>query len=87
MRTAVSSDSPFVMYSTSWCGYCRRLKGTLNREGIVFDEVNIEEDPAAADEVMRLNEGNATVPTLVFADGTALTNPTPAQVKEKVQQN
>ncbi|HLR97499.1 MAG TPA: mycoredoxin [Jiangellaceae bacterium] len=82
--TDLTVDSPFVMYSTPWCGYCRRLKGTLNREGIVFDEVDIEADPAAADTVMRLNEGNATVPTLVFRDGTSMTNPTPAQVKEKL---
>jgi mycoredoxin len=63
------------MYTTTWCGYCVRLKRALEREGIEFDEVDIEVDPAAADYVMAVNGGNATVPTIVLADGTALTNP------------
>lgn len=63
------------MYSTPWCGYCVRLKRALEREGIEFNEVDIEQDPAAADLVMSINGGNATVPTIVLADGTTLTNP------------
>ncbi len=76
--------SAFVMYSTPWCGYCRRLKGSLNREGIYFDEVDIEADPASAEKVMSVNGGNATVPTLVFSDGSALTNPSLTAVKDKL---
>lgn len=64
-----------TMYSSTWCGYCTRLKRQFEREGIDYVEVNIEHDPAAADLVMRLNGGNQTVPTVVFPDGTALTNP------------
>ncbi|MGH3458418.1 mycoredoxin [Aeromicrobium sp.] len=74
----------FTMYSTPWCGYCRRLKGQLGREGITFDEVDIEADPAAAAVVEQANGGNQTVPTLVFADGSALTNPSVAQVKAQL---
>ena len=55
----------FTMYSTQWCGYCHRLKGQLRREGITFDEVDIETDPDAAELVERANGGNQTVPTLV----------------------
>ncbi|WP_165988220.1 mycoredoxin [Streptomyces sp. YIM 98790] len=73
-----------TMYSTSWCGYCRRLKGQLDREGILYTEVNIEEDPDAAAVVERANNGNQTVPTLIFADGSTLTNPSVAQVKAKL---
>lgn len=71
-----------TMYSTTWCGYCRRLKSQLDREGIAYVEVNIEHDPAAAEFVMGVNGGNQTVPTLRFADGTALTNPTLVQVRQ-----
>jgi mycoredoxin len=74
----------FTMYSTPWCGYCHRLKSQLNREGIEFDVVDIEQDPTAADLVMSVNGGNQTVPTLVYADGTAQTNPSIAQVKAKL---
>jgi mycoredoxin len=73
-----------TMYTTTWCGYCRRLKDQLIREGIAFDEVDIERNPDAADLVMRVNNGNQTVPTVVFADGTALTNPSLAEVKQQI---
>ncbi|GAA2170482.1 MULTISPECIES: mycoredoxin [Glycomyces] len=73
-----------TMYSTTWCGYCKRLKSALDREGVLFKEVNIEEDPAAAEFVMGVNGGNMTVPTVQFEDGSALTNPSLAQVKAKL---
>ena len=74
----------FTMYSTPWCGYCHRLKAQLVRAGIEFDEVDIELTPDAASIVERVNNGNQTVPTLVFADGTALTNPSVAQVQQQL---
>ncbi len=76
--------SPFTMYSTPWCGYCFRLKGQLERDGIFFAEVDIEENPEAAYLVEQINDGNQTVPTLVFTDGTAMTNPSLIQVREKL---
>lgn len=78
------SDSKFTLYSTSWCGYCSRLKSQLNREHIAFDEVNIEEKPEAAELVASLNGGNQTVPTLVFSDGSAMTNPSLREVTAKL---
>ncbi|GAB3359856.1 mycoredoxin Mrx1 [Modestobacter lapidis] len=72
------------MYTTSWCGYCVRLKKMMQGEGIEFAEINIETDEGAADLVMQANGGNRTVPTLVFADGTALTNPSIEQVKARL---
>lgn len=72
------------MYTTGWCGYCRRLKSQLVREGIDFTEVDIEEHPESVAVVEQANGGNQTVPTLVFADGSALTNPSVAQVTEKL---
>jgi mycoredoxin len=79
--------SPVTMYTTTWCGYCVRLKKLLQREGIDYAEVDIEVDEAAADVVMAANGGNRTVPTLVFADGTALTNPSIDQVKAALTQS
>jgi mycoredoxin len=73
-----------TMYSTTWCGYCRRLKAQLNREGIAFTEVDIERTPAAAEFVMSVNGGNQTVPTVVFPDGSAATNPSVAEVKARL---
>ncbi len=77
-------SSSVTMYSTVWCGYCRRLKDQMDREGISFQVVDIEDDPFAADLVMSVNGGKQTVPTLVFADGSALTNPSIKDVKAKL---
>jgi mycoredoxin len=76
----------FTMYSTPWCGYCHRLRGQLEREGIGFHVVDIEKQPEAAEIVQSANDGNQTVPTLVFDDGTALTNPSVRQVRDKLEQ-
>lgn len=69
------------MFSTPWCGYCKRLKVQMEREGIAFVEINIDEDPESAEFVVAVNLGHATVPTVYFEDGTAMTNPTLAQIK------
>ena len=74
----------FTMYTTPWCGYCVRLKGQLDREGIEYDVVDITEQPDAVSIVESANGGDQTVPTLVYFDGTAQTNPSLAQVKEKL---
>lgn len=73
-----------TLYSTPWCGYCHRLKDQLSREGIEYDEVDIEQHPEAAETVANANNGNQTVPTLVFSDGSALTNPSVAQVMDRL---
>ncbi|MFC5718779.1 mycoredoxin [Streptomyces gamaensis] len=76
-----------TMYSTTWCGYCRRLKSQLDREGITYNEINIEQDPESAAFVERANDGNQTVPTVLVVPsggGTSvtMTNPSLAQVKQ-----
>jgi mycoredoxin len=80
----VSTPAAITMYSTPWCGYCHRLQGQLDREGISYTVVDIAQDPAALDLVMEINRGNQTVPTVVFPDGSALTNPSVAQIKAKL---
>jgi mycoredoxin len=73
-----------IMYTTPWCGFCRNLKKQLARDGIEMTEVDIEQDPAACEFVMSVNGGNQTVPTILFPDGTALTNPSANQVKARL---
>lgn len=77
-------SAPLTVYSTEWCGYCHRLVRQLDREGVQYEYVDIEQDPDAAALVMSVNGGNQTVPTVVFPDGTALTNPSVAQVLAKL---
>ena len=78
------SSSAVTMYSTQWCGYCARLKNQLDREGISYDVVDIERVPDAAVLVEQANQGNQTVPTLIYSDGSAQTNPSVRDVKAKI---
>lgn len=73
-----------TVYTTTWCGYCARLKRQLAEAGIAYDEVDVELVPEAADLVERINEGNRTVPTVLFPDGTSATNPSLAQVQARL---
>ncbi|HZN70487.1 MAG TPA: mycoredoxin [Micromonosporaceae bacterium] len=75
-----------TMYSTSWCGYCHRLKAQFDRAGIGYEVIDIEVDSDAADYVMGVNGGNQTVPTVRFPDGSALTNPTIVEVQRRLDE-
>ena len=75
---------PLTMYTTQWCGFCKRLKAQLGRAGVEINEIDIERDEAAAEFVMSVNGGNQTVPTLLFPDGVTMVNPSAVQVQEKL---
>jgi mycoredoxin len=83
-KEAARVSGQLTMYTTTWCGFCRNLKNQLARSGIEIAEIDIERDPAAAEFVMSVNGGNQTVPTVLFPDGTALVNPSAAQVKAQL---
>ncbi|WP_084957524.1 glutaredoxin domain-containing protein [Thermoactinospora rubra] len=73
-----------TVYSTTWCGPCKRLKSQLTREGIAYREIDIERSPGAAEFVMSVNNGNQTVPTVVIETPkgkVVRTNPSVLEVK------
>jgi mycoredoxin len=78
------ANAAVTVYTTSWCGFCHRLMTVLKSDGIPYDAVDIEQDAAAAEFVSSVNGGNRTVPTVKFADGSTLTNPSAAEVKAKL---
>ena len=90
MSTAQISDftpeaGAITMFSTEWCGYCKRLEDPdVNATGIPFTEVDIENTPGTPELVEQANGGNQTVPTVVYPDGTTATNPSLNDVKAKL---
>jgi mycoredoxin len=80
--------APLSMDTTSRCGYCMRLKVALKAAGVTYADIDIdidiETDSAAAAFVQAVNNGNRTVPTVKFADGTTTTNPGIREVKSKL---
>jgi mycoredoxin len=75
---------PLTMYTTTWCGFCKNLKRQLAKAGIELAEVDIELDPEAAKFVESVNGGNQTVPTLLFADGSTMVNPSAKEVQARL---
>lgn len=73
-----------LMYSTTWCGDCRRAKRIFEALGIYYHEINIERDAAAAARVSRINDGMLSVPTILFPDGTVLVEPSNAELEAKL---
>ena len=78
------STGSVTMFTTSWCGFCRRLKSQLDRDGVPFTEIDIEANPEHADWVESVNGGNRTVPTVLFPDGSAATNPSLGEVRARL---
>jgi mycoredoxin len=64
-----------TMYATTWCGDCRRAKRWLDAHAIPYESIDIETDEQAAAEVLRINGGMRSVPTIVFPDGSILVEP------------
>jgi mycoredoxin len=73
-----------LVYSAPWCGYCVRLKSQLDREGVAYEEINVDESPDALSRLEQLNGGEWIIPTVEFPDGSALVNPSLAAVVAKL---
>ena len=83
MTIDIAPTSQPTVFTTSWCGYCIRLKSQLTRAGINFREIDIEDHADGAAIVAQINDGNLTVPTVLFHDGSTLTNPSASQVASR----
>lgn len=79
-----TSDQPIVMYTTTWCGDCRRAKRVFAAMNVPFSEIDIEANADAADLVTRLNDGARSVPTILFPDGTKLVEPSNSALEAKL---
>lgn len=74
---------PVTMFSTTWCGYCRRLKRQMEDEGIAFREVDLDRDPSHDARIVKASGGYRTVPTLEIGRR-LLVNPSIAEVRDAV---
>lgn len=63
------SDSPqIVMYSTTWCGYCQRARGLLERKGVEIREIKVDEDPSQREVMVQKSGGRRTVPQIFIGE-------------------
>jgi len=73
-----------VMYGTTWCPDCKRAKRFLGQQRIQYDWVDVEQDPQAMRLIEEINQGKQIVPTILFPDGSALAEPSNADLAEKL---
>jgi mycoredoxin len=75
-----------TMYGAQWCGDCRRSAALLKELGVKYDYVNLEETPEATEKVIEINGGAPSIPVIVFADGTHLTEPSDPALRAKLEE-
>ena len=78
------SDKEITMYSADWCGDCVRSKRLMDELNITYTLIDIEADSKAADKVIEINGGMRSIPVIVFADGTHMTEPSDIALKAKL---
>jgi len=79
----VTNPSQIVMYVTKYCGDCRRARAYFETNNIPYLQVSLEGDQKAAEFVMSLNNGNRSVPTIIFPDGSMLVEPSLNELNKK----
>jgi mycoredoxin len=80
-----TNGAPIVMYTTEWCPDCWRAKQVMGSMKVNYEEINISDDEDAIELVIRLNNGNRSVPTIVFPDGSVLTEPSTGVLMQKLR--
>ncbi len=81
---SVETTNDITMYGTTWCSDCRVAKRVFSQHNIGFTWVDIEQDEAGAAKVLEINHGNQSVPTIIFSDGSTLTEPSAAVLTQKL---
>lgn len=81
----MSNENQLKMYGAAWCGDCRRSKKFLDSNNVKYEYVDVEADKTASDKVIEINNGMRSIPVIMFPDGTHLTEPSDAALKEKLE--
>lgn len=79
-------DLMIRFYGTNWCGDCHMARYVLDGKGVRYEEIDIDADPEAADFVRSVNRGMRSVPTIVFPDGSMLTEPSAHELTAKLEE-
>lgn len=74
-----------ILYGVAWCGDCRRAKQLLAEKSIQYTDIDIDQDTKAVEFVKSVNRGFRSVPTIVFPDGTSLTEPDSTTLAAKLE--
>ncbi len=76
-----------ILYGTPWCGDCKRSRMFLDQNDVNYEYVDISENQEAAEKVEKINGGLRSVPTILFPDGTVLTEPPNHELQTALERN
>lgn len=74
-----------ILYGSPTCPMVSPVRNTLERANAKYEYVDIYLNPDGRENVREINNGNASVPTLTFPDGSSLTEPDEAMLKAKLE--
>jgi mycoredoxin len=83
---AEQSNNKIILYAHPACPSVYPVQGVLKQAKAEYEYINIYEDDAAREHVREINSGYESVPTLIFPDGSTLTEPSESQLRRKLQQ-
>ena len=72
------------IYGASWCPDCRRAKKFLGEQRISFEWHDVDGDPEGQKIVQDRNNGNNVIPTIIFPDGSHLSEPSNEELADKL---
>ena len=84
LKGSIMAESGITVYGAHWCPDCRQSKQFLGEHQIPYRWIDIESDKAAEAFVMATNQGKRIIPTIVFADGSFLVEPSNAELAAKL---
>ena len=81
----MEEKSKIKFYGTRWCPDCSRAKRVLDKLGYKYESFDIDKDRKACKYIQDVNNGNRSVPTIIFPDGSKLVEPSNQQLTEKLE--
>lgn len=76
---------PITLYTSQYCGHSQQVERYLKDKKVAVTIITVDGNPEARETVKGINNGYASVPTLIFPDGTTLTEPSISELKQKLK--
>jgi mycoredoxin len=73
-----------IVYATRWCPDCLRTRRLLDQNKVQYTWIDIDQDKVAKEYVMKVNNGNRSVPTILFPDGSILVEPSTSELSSRI---
>ena len=78
------AEPTITMYGAPWCSDCKRAKQFFGEQRVAYSFINVDEDADGLAYIEKVNNGKHIIPTIVFADGSVLVEPSNAELAAKL---